>query len=411
MAMTDPLCLSAALEKALTENRALKEELDRIREEKKELESDYLSLFSTLQKYERLVQSTTMLIEMAVDPDQDFNKVIMETAFELIPEADYGSISIIRDDDWQFVFTAGHNLEALKSIPFKRSYFTDPRDVRSTLFFDSNVFIVQGASGPQNMPPEIYRRYHEAVLPVSESAIVQIDLANHIAGHLALDIGTQEKHFSKESLKVMEALGSITSAFFAFQRLSKLQEEFQREIILSIIRIVEIHDTYTKGHSENVATISLDLAKEMEFSAEVCKQVYWSGLVHDIGKILISQSVLNKPDRLSDSEFEVIKNHPVWGYEVLTHSKELREIAIFVRHHHERYDGKGYPDRLSGESIPIISRILTVADSWDAMIRDRAYRKGLTREVAMDEINRNEGLQFDPKVVEAFQRLCAKRIL
>jgi len=410
--MTNPFRLREELEHAQLENQTLKDELNRLRAEKKELEADYLSLFSTLQKYERLVQSTTMLIEMAVDPDQDFNKIILDTAFELIPEADYGSISIIKDEDWLFVYAAGHNLEALKSIPFKKSYFLDPRDVDSTLFFDSNVFVVPEAWSIQNMPEEVYRRYREAVLPVRESAVVQIDLANQIAGHLSLDIGThEEKHFSKESLKVMEALGSITSAFFAFQRLSKLQEEFQREIILSIIRIVEIHDTYTKGHSEHVASISLDLAKEMGFSAEVCRQVYWSGLVHDIGKILVSQSVLNKPDRLSDSEFEMIKNHPVWGYEVLTHSKELREIAIFVRHHHERYDGNGYPDRLAGEGIPMISRILTVADSWDAMIRDRAYRKGLSREVAIDEIKRNVGLQFDPNVAKAFMRLCAKGAL
>ncbi|HNW46534.1 MAG TPA: HD-GYP domain-containing protein [Thermotogota bacterium] len=410
--MTNPFRLREELEHAQLENQTLKDELNRLRAEKKELEADYLSLFSTLQKYERLVQSTTMLIEMAVDPDQDFNKIILDTAFELIPEADYGSISIIKDEDWLFVYAAGHNLEALKSIPFKKSYFLDPRDVDSTLFFDSNVFVVPEAWSIQNMPEEVYRRYREAVLPVRESAVVQIDLANQIAGHLSLDIGThEEKHFSKESLKVMEALGSITSAFFAFQRLSKLQEEFQREIILSIIRIVEIHDTYTKGHSEHVASISLDLAKEMGLSAEVCRQVYWSGLVHDIGKILVSQSVLNKPDRLSDSEFEMIKNHPVWGYEVLTHSKELREIAIFVRHHHERYDGNGYPDRLAGEGIPMISRILTVADSWDAMIRDRAYRKGLSREVAIDEIKRNVGLQFDPNVAKAFMRLCAKGAL
>ena len=410
--MTNPFRLREELEHAQLENQTLKDELNGLRAEKKELEADYLSLFSTLQKYERLVQSTTMLIEMAVDPDQDFNKIILDTAFELIPEADYGSISIIKDEDWLFVYAAGHNLEALKSIPFKKSYFLDPRDVDSTLFFDSNVFVVPEAWSIQNMPEEVYRRYREAVLPVRESAVVQIDLANQIAGHLSLDIGThEEKHFSKESLKVMEALGSITSAFFAFQRLSKLQEEFQREIILSIIRIVEIHDTYTKGHSEHVASISLDLAKEMGLSAEVCRQVYWSGLVHDIGKILVSQSVLNKPDRLSDSEFEMIKNHPVWGYEVLTHSKELREIAIFVRHHHERYDGNGYPDRLAGEGIPMISRILTVADSWDAMIRDRAYRKGLSREVAIDEIKRNVGLQFDPNVAKAFMRLCAKGAL
>ena len=110
--MTNPFRLREELEHAQLENQTLKDELNRLRAEKKELEADYLSLFSTLQKYERLVQSTTMLIEMAVDPDQDFNKIILDTAFELIPEADYGSISIIKDEDWLFVYAAGHNLEA-----------------------------------------------------------------------------------------------------------------------------------------------------------------------------------------------------------------------------------------------------------------------------------------------------------
>jgi putative nucleotidyltransferase with HDIG domain len=257
------------------------------------------------------------------------------------------------------------------------------------------------------MPPEIYERYKKAVLPVNESAIVQIDLANEVVGHLALDIGTEEeKHFSKESLKVLEAIGSITSAFFAFQRLAKLQEEFQREIILSIIRIVEIHDTYTKGHSEHVASLSLQLAKELGYTSEQCRQVYWAGLVHDIGKILVPQSILNKPDKLSDQEYEVIKNHSLWGYQVLSNSKRLNEMALYVKHHHERYDGRGYPDGLSGNNIPEISRILTLADAWDAMIRDRAYRKGLPRVTAIEELRHNKGLQFDPEITTVFIRLC-----
>jgi putative nucleotidyltransferase with HDIG domain len=402
--------LRAEIETLKTSRDELLDEVRQLREEKKVLETDYLLQFSTLQKYERLVQSTTMLIEMAVDPDQDFNKVIMETALELIPEADYGSISVIRDAEWHYVYAVGHNLEALKSIPFESGFFMDPRSLRSTLFFDSNVFIVSETGSPQLMPPEIYERYKKAVLPVNESAIVQIDLANEVVGHLALDIGTEEeKHFSKESLKVLEAIGSITSAFFAFQRLAKIQEEFQREIILSIIRIVEIHDTYTKGHSEHVASLSLQLAKEMGYTSEQCRQVYWAGLVHDIGKILVPQSILNKPDKLSDQEYEVIKNHSLWGYQVLSNSKRLNEMALYVKHHHERYDGRGYPEGLSGNNIPEISRILTLADAWDAMIRDRAYRKGLPKAIAIEELRHNKGLQFDPEIATVFIQLCEKQ--
>lgn len=390
----------------------LKKENTKLREEKQQLEKEYSILFSTLQKYERLVQSTSMLIEMANDPDQDFNKIILDTALELVPEADYGSISVIQEEDWKFEYAVGHNLEALKSIPFKKTYFYDPRVLKSTLFFDSNVFILKEASTSQNMPAEIYERYTQSMRPVVESAIVQIDLGNNLAGHLSLDIGKGEtKHFSKDSLKVMEAMGSITSAFLAFQQLARVQEEFQKEIILSIIHIVEIHDSYTRGHSEHVASISLQVAKELGMNSEDCKKIYWAGLVHDIGKILVPQSILNKPEHLSDSEFDVIKNHPIWGYEVLKNSKRLKEMALFVRHHHERYDGRGYPDGLMGTSIPLTSRVLTLADSWDAMIRDRAYRKGLPQPIAIGELVKNAGSQFDPVIVKAFLHIIDKNLL
>ncbi|AZO96650.1 HD-GYP domain-containing protein [Halocella sp. SP3-1] len=171
-------------------------------------------------------------------------------------------------------------------------------------------------------------------------------------------------------------------------------------MILSIINILEIHDKYTKGHSENVAEISALIAREMNYPEKEIKVIEWAGLVHDIGKILISNSILNKPGRLSRKEFEQIKQHPVWGYEVLVGSDELKEIATYIRHHHERWDGTGYPDQLSGEEIPKIARIIALADSWDTMRSDRVYRQKLSLNTARQELIDNKGTQFDPEIVD-----------
>jgi len=153
------------------------------------------------------------------------------------------------------------------------------------------------------------------------------------------------------------------------------------------------------------------LAKEMSLDYETINQVYWVGLVHDIGKILVPDSILNKVGTLTDEEFEIIKKHPVWGYKTLMNSEKLNNFAKLVLHHHERWDGKGYPSGINGKQIPLVSRIIAVADSWDAMRSKRSYREPLKYEIAVMEIEKNAGTQFDPDVVRAFLSLGKKQIL
>ena len=140
-------------------------------------------------------------------------------------------------------------------------------------------------------------------------------------------------------------------------------------------------------------------------SPSECKQAYWTGLGHDLGKILIPDAVLNKTSKLTHQEFDIIKQHPVWGYETLKNSKRLKNIAKLVLHHHERWDGKGYPSQLSGKNIPEISRIITIVDAWDAMCSKRSYRDPLDFESALREIKENAGKQFDPVFAEAFIKM------
>ncbi|MTI69183.1 MAG: HD-GYP domain-containing protein [Firmicutes bacterium] len=173
-------------------------------------------------------------------------------------------------------------------------------------------------------------------------------------------------------------------------------------MIMAMTKMLEIHDTYTNNHSKSVAEIATKIAEHMDISKEKTKEIYWAGIVHDIGKTIIPSEIINKKGKLTDEEFEIIKKHPIWGYEALKNSEELKDIANYVRYHHERWDGNGYPDGLEGEDIPLIAQILTVADTWNAMTSDRSYRKALPKEVAKEEILKNKGSQFSPNVVDAF---------
>lgn len=184
-----------------------------------------------------------------------------------------------------------------------------------------------------------------------------------------------------------------------------LEEVRSRDVIVALSKVLEFYDLYTKGHSENVATLSQKIAKEMGLSDEIISNLYWCGMVHDIGKIQVRRDVLNKREALTDDEFEMIKMHPTYGFEMLKESEGLKPVAEIILHHHERWDGRGYPDGKMGNDIPVEALILSVADSWDAMASRRVYRDPLSYQDAVTELKRCSGTQFAPKVVEAFLKL------
>ena len=188
-----------------------------------------------------------------------------------------------------------------------------------------------------------------------------------------------------------------------------LRKNYVEGILLTISNFLEIHDLYTKGHSENVAQIARRIAVAMGLDMELVQLSYWSGLVHDIGKILIPDEVLNKPGKLNDAEYAIIKKHPVWAYEAIHQNRELEDIARIVRHHHERWDGMGYPDGISGEEIPLVAQILGVADAYEAMTSQRSYKPARSKEEAIQELKACSGHQFSPRIAEVFiQTLTTK---
>jgi len=196
----------------------------------------------------------------------------------------------------------------------------------------------------------------------------------------------------------------------ALSRARLLEELAQNDLgtLHALARAVDTNSPWTAGHSERVTTLAMDIGREMGLPQAEIDLLHRGGLLHDIGKIGVSTSIINKPGRLTAEEFAVIRSHPAKGATILRPIRNLWKILPIVSEHHERYDGKGYPDGLSGNSISLHARILAVADVADALISDRPYRSRWPREKAVSYLQENAGTQFDPKVVEAFLRVEAR---
>lgn len=177
-------------------------------------------------------------------------------------------------------------------------------------------------------------------------------------------------------------------------------EQMNEKIVRALARTIDAKDRYTNGHSQRVAEYSLEIARRMNKPIDELREVYYAGLLHDVGKIRVSEDVINKTGKLTDEEFEQIKIHPVTGFHILKEIYEDQMITAGAKYHHERYDGKGYPNGLLGANIPEVARIIGVADAYDAMASNRSYRKALPQEVIRNEIEKGKGTQFDPVVAD-----------
>jgi len=181
-----------------------------------------------------------------------------------------------------------------------------------------------------------------------------------------------------------------------------------QDLIETLAAVIDARDVFTYGHSIRVTDYALAIAKEMGLPEEEREIIRTAGLLHDIGKVGISERILTKKGTLTQDERHILEQHPVLGEEILGRVKDMKKLAEIVGSHHERYDGKGYPYGLEGEEIPLAGRILGVADALDAMLSDRPYRPGMNLLQALVEIQRNAGTQFDPHVVEALLRVAEK---
>lgn len=248
------------------------------------------------------------------------------------------------------------------------------------------------------------------VVSKSHPDIVKIVLAEHSNLEVLVDL-INESHIFQYIIKPFDAKQLCTIVANGIKKynlttskmelLNDLSELFYRTI-KSIASALDAKDKYTHGHSLRVTLYSLALARALNLPDKMLEEIETTGLLHDIGKIAIPEKILLKPGKLTAEEYSIIKLHPEMGEKLVYSIEKLKIISNWLKSHHERYDGTGYPEKLAGEEIPLSSRIIAIADTYDAMTSNRSYKKELSHEVALKEIGRCAGTQFDPKLVELF---------
>lgn len=236
-----------------------------------------------------------------------------------------------------------------------------------------------------------------------------LKIENRVIGVINLTDKESGKEFTQHDLDLLSAVSTQIALLIEHKRLFDDLRELLISTVRMLISLLESKDMYTSGHSQRVTECALAIAEELNLPKAEKANLELAGLLHDIGKIDVPKEILSKTTKLTDEEYGQIKKHSAKGIEILGHVKQLSETIPTILYHHERFDGKGYPEGLKGTDIPLASRILAVADSFDAMTSTRSYRPAIPREDAMEEIKKNAGAQFDPVVCEAFFRALQKK--
>jgi putative nucleotidyltransferase with HDIG domain len=239
---------------------------------------------------------------------------------------------------------------------------------------------------------------------------VPLKVKDEVTGVISVAHEKVGKIFTSVEQKLLSTLAGQAAVALDNARLYEETKKMFLSIIEALAATIDAKDPYTHGHSRRVTYYSMVIAEAMGADPEFIETVKLAGLLHDIGKIGIPELVLRKGGSLTKDEYKDIMDHAVIGVRILGHIDALKHVVPAIKHHHERYGGGGYPDGLKGEDIPLPARILSIADTFDAMTSDRPYRKGLSDEDALRELGRNRGIQFDPELVRVFAASWKGRI-
>jgi len=237
---------------------------------------------------------------------------------------------------------------------------------------------------------------------------IPLKIRSRVFGMLTSIIDNEDKYFSEKDIYYLNFL--VDKASSSIENLALYENIYENlfSTLYAFVETIEARDPYTKQHSASVSGYAMSIARKNGCSQEEIAKLNISGNLHDIGKIGIPDNILLKPGRLTDAEYKIIKKHPVIGSNIIGHLGMWTDEQGIIRHHHERFDGKGYPDNLKGEDIPFLARILSVADVYDALTTDRSYRQRMSGDDAAEIIKENAGSQFDPTIVDVFLDLHCK---
>ncbi|MEK7858948.1 MAG: HD domain-containing phosphohydrolase [Elusimicrobiota bacterium] len=326
---------------------------------------------------------------------EDFAKAVLESAC-LLMKCQRGSVMLWDGKDDCLKIVAARSLD--ESHRSQKLFLKSGEGVAGKAFASAQAIFI---SDPQNDP-----RYVPGGAGAAEPFVsIPLLVKSKPIGVLNLHSTGDASPFIGYQTKFLNILAGEAAVMLHNQDLLDNLQIFYLEMVQTLARAVDSKDAYTHEHSDRARVKARRLATELQLPDQMARYVEYAALLHDIGKIGIDEAILLKPGKLTPEEYEVMKKHPIIGHQILAPVKYLGPVAQMVLYHQEWFNGQGYPEALKGEEIPLGSRIVAVIDAWDAMTSDRPYRKALGREVAISELRKGAGTQFDPRVVEAFLKL------
>jgi putative nucleotidyltransferase with HDIG domain len=396
------LCVKRVMQqrKMFAENVLLKREVEgkqRLQELNQELmvKIKELNILNKIMKKFAVIGSSTDIFKRAVDIALD------------ISHADYTDFYIINETVEKPVkvsSSAADCVGSAVSTNWKATYEVSQTAATAEIDPSSAKLIMEVVS--DQIPLLISEHCASNGLPdeVNSAMIVPLKIRDQVFGVITAMVDQGQKRFAEKDLYYLSFLAQ--SAAQAIENLALYENIYENlfATLYAFVKAVEARDLYTRQHSSRVTGLSIVLGKQLRCSKEELDILNFAGHLHDIGKIGIRDDILLKPGRLTEDEFEKIKDHPVIGANILAQLGLWERERQIIRSHHERFDGSGYPDGIKEQDIPFLARILSVADVYDAMASDRAYRKKMEDSLIIKIINEGDGTQFDPDVVEAFNK-------
>lgn len=316
-------------------------------------------------------------------------------------------VMILQEEKSEFVITASHVREE-SAVPALRAgaRLSLYRSTAGSAVKKGKSVSIESLGAKQN-PGYLDRILAEAGM----ATLLAVPLVSRETARGVLLLGDRQPGgFANEEIFVIEKIASQIAVALENALLYEDMRNLFISTVSSLANAIDAKSPWTKGHSERVMNLAAAIAEEMGLSDLFVERIKIAGLLHDIGKIGILEELLEKPDKISDEEFPPMRLHPEKGVAILAPIEQLQDILPAIRHHHERYDGTGYPDGLKGVEIPLQARIVAVADAFDAMVSDRPYKKSFSARKALEVIEKGAGSQFDPAVVECFRRNVAGKI-
>ena len=350
----------------------------------------------TLKKYETLLELSVNISKIKSYCEKDFLLEVFKKIKIIIRKYDFYLVFIFEDGIVNPLAAKGYDIEKLKAFKLEKSIVED-------YYFETGIYKITNAGLKTIMSDERMKAFNEINPNSKELIYFNIKYENKIIGGLFFELDEKNSEsYTDEDLKIIKVSEHIVMSYYEGLAYSESEENRLIDIVEAMTNMLEVYDPYTKGHSLNVANIAKKFGKSIKLDKKYIKELYLTGLIHDIGKAFIDINILNKKEKLTEEEYKIIKKHPENGERVLNSINRLEGIKFSVKHHHERWDGNGYPDGLKGEEIPMATQIITIVDAYDAMTTDRSYRKALSKEEALIEVKLNRGKQFSPKVTDMF---------